>query len=601
MSRSLRLFAFLVSRTVVNALVKRVRRLKEPRYLVGLGFGILYFVTVFSRSGRRGGASAPAPPASMRDVMALISPALAAGILVLALLSWMFRKGSSSLGLSEAEVQFLFPAPLSRNAVIHFALLRPQLGLLFSAVLTTVLLRRNLGLGALRGSIGMWLLLATLHLHFLGMGFTKASWEALADVRRRVRVLATLAISLGALVALGVLLARVARDIQSSLDHGDIRSLSEVALSIGTSRAGRVLFTAVWPIRAVLAPLFAFDGASFLRSLPAALFVLLVHYVWVARTSVAFEESTVAHATRRARDRARRLEGRRAAAVPEGRRDIVPFALAPTGRPEIAIFWKNLLATARVRVRSLVLAALAGALILAAAAAWAARKPDLAAVPAASAPFIALTAFLVSSMLITTLRSDLRGDLEHAAEMKTWPVAPGWLAAGEIATPWLVSTLVLWAGILLGLATLAGAAVGSGLSRTGAGDGGTSFRVVLPIALGAALFLPALNGILLVLQNALVLAFPAWFPPGRKRAQGLEAMGTRLFTMLVLVLALVLALVPAAILVVPLALFGAKLLGPWLFAIGGFLGALPLLAEIAAGLSLLGQLFQKFDPAAEGG
>lgn len=594
MIQTFRLFGFLVSRTVANAFVRRLRRLKEPRYLVGLAFGIFYFTMMLARPGRRGGTTA-APPASIRDVVALLFPALALGIALLAVFSWMFRKGSSSLGISEAEVQFLFPAPLPRNAVVHYALLRPQLGLLFSAVLTTVLLRRNLGLGALRGSLGMWLLLTTLQLHSLGMGFTKASWETMAPARRRLRKTLTFAIGLGLLAVLGLLAAGMARDIQAALNHGEIRSLSELALTIGTGRAGSLLLGALWPVKAFLAPLFAIDVASFLRNLPAALVVVAIHYAWVVRTSVEFEEATVAHATQRAEQRARRAAGRMRAAPSEGRRDVVPFALAPTGRPEVAILWKNLLSSGRVPLRSLLLAALVAAGALFGAAAWTSRRPDLAAVPAAAVPIIGITALFASTLMISTMRADLRGDLEHAAELKSWPIAPGWLVAGELSAPWLASTLVLWAGILFGLAVLVGARIGSGTPV----DLQLSLRVAFPVALGAVFLLPALTGVYLVFQNALVLAFPAWFPPGRKRAQGLEATGLRLFTMFVLTLGLLVALVPAAILVAPIAVFGAPLLGPWRFAIAGFVGAIPLFVEMAVGVSLLGQLFRKFDPAVE--
>jgi len=112
-----------------------------------------------------------------------------------------------------------------------------------------------------------------------------------------------------------------------------------------------------------------------------------------------------------------------------------------------------------------------------------------------------------------------------------------------------------------------------------------------------SVFLPSLVALALVVQNASVLAFPAWFPAGRKRAVGLEQSGLRMLSFFGTSLVLALALVPAALLAGPLIFFTFRPLGFWSLPIAAVFAALPVLAEAAGGVFLLARLFERFDPA----
>jgi hypothetical protein len=124
---------------------------------------------------------------------------------------------------------------------------------------------------------------------------------------------------------------------------------------------------------------------------------------------------------------------------------------------------------------------------------------------------------------------------------------------------------------------------------------------LVPVALAVAIFLPALVVAALVVQNASVLAFPAWFPAGRKRAVGLEQTGLRMLSFLGTSLVLGLALIPAALLAVPLIFFAFEPLGLWCLPLAALLASLPVLAEAAAGVFLLARLFERFDPSRDAG
>ena len=56
----------------------------------------------------------------------------ALALFVIVLLAWIIPHERAALTFTEAEVAFLFPAPVSRRTLIHFKLLRSQLRIFFS-------------------------------------------------------------------------------------------------------------------------------------------------------------------------------------------------------------------------------------------------------------------------------------------------------------------------------------------------------------------------------------------------------------------------------------------------------------------------------------
>ncbi len=199
-------------------------------------------------------------------------------------------------------------------------------------------------------------------------------------------------------------------------------------------------------------------------------------------------------------------------------------------------------------------------------------------------------------------RIDLRGDLEYATVLKTWPLRAERLVLAELGAPAAVAVLTGWGGIVFALAIAAGraaraAVLGAPPASLPVPIPFLRFDALVPVALTIAVFLPVLVVAALVVQNASVLAFPAWFPSGRKRAVGLEQAGLRMLSFLGTSLALGLALIPAALLAGPLIFFTFRPLGLWCLPLAAVLAALPVLAEAAAGVFLLARLFERFDPA----
>jgi len=75
---------------------------------------------------------------------------------------------------AEAEVQFLFPAPVSRRALLLHRLLRSQIGILFGVVVFGLTVPSLSGFERLGLGVAMWLLFLTGKVYFTGVSLTRA-------------------------------------------------------------------------------------------------------------------------------------------------------------------------------------------------------------------------------------------------------------------------------------------------------------------------------------------------------------------------------------------------------------------------------------------
>ena len=153
---------------------------------------------MFVSHGRAGAAAAavalPADPLLYQSLGALI-------LFVIVFLAWIIPRKRAALAFTEAEVAFLFPAPVTRRALIHFKLLRSQLRIFFSVLFLTLVSRRfGSGGKALIHLAGWWIILSTLNLHFLGSSFalTRLLDRGIANWQRRLGVLAVVLLAFGA-------------------------------------------------------------------------------------------------------------------------------------------------------------------------------------------------------------------------------------------------------------------------------------------------------------------------------------------------------------------------------------------------------------------
>lgn len=555
-----------------------MRRLRQVRYAVPFAVGVAY-ILLFWQPWNRGRILEVGPARLLADPEMAGAAQVGAALLITqyALVVWLWPRRRPALEFSEAEVAFLFPAPLTRRQVVNYGLLRSQFGLLFAALMVDVLALRHLVPSFLQGLLGLWIAFSTMQMYSYGVKILRSS------LRRHGRSgLRHAWPALLLLVVVGVAVALwwwrwLRPPTPAERDGGKAVALYLVAMA----DAGPMRYL-LWPARALARPALVTGGpVALLGSLIPALAMLAASYVWVIRSDFAFEEASAERAARRAARRANRRGRRpRYERVREGARR-PPFPLATAGRPEIALLWKNLIATGRfITVRR----AAGLAVVLPLLASWLVTgRGDLAIAIGALAQGFTWMLFLIGPVLA---RSDLRTDLAHATVLKGWPL-PGWsLVLGEALAPTL---LVSYAQILLfgtSVILLAPSFAPAVLDRG------------LLVASLAILALP-LNLLSTLVQALTVLLFPSWMTLGPNRPRGLEAFGQRLLAMVMRLLVLALVFLPTAAILAILVFLGRPFLGAAAFPIAAAVAVLPAVAEAAALLWFLGRRFERFDPAGE--
>ena len=556
--KSMAVLLFITTATLRNLLRRQLMRLRQPRYLAASAMGFFYLWSIFARHGFR---------PSRGFTLSVESTVLGAGMLALFLLivlwTWTFGGDEASLTFSEAEIQFLFPAPLSRSALVHYKLARTLFFSAFTALFLTWGLGNRIGAPNVRFFFGAWMGVATLGLHNISASLTRGSLlehGVAGGARRLIALLVPAAIVGAAAYTLyAVPFPGTAPEVQgwflNAFGTGPLHWVSA-------------------PIRPAIEVALALPGSTLPVSLGFALLSLGGHYLWALTTDSNFQEASIAAAERRGK----RLEARRRGQLPL-RAAKAPWQLAPQGNPIVALLWKNL--TAGVRLLSLRLG-IAFALLAALAIVQVVMTTgDERRVIAAGCLVILAGYFTLFGTQV--YRIDFRLDLPNVDMLRTLPLRGWQVAAGEVLAPAIVVALAQWCCLLVATLVIPSSTLAF------AGRTGT--------ALALALLLPPVNLCLVIIQNMGVLLFPGWVQAGVQGPRGIEAMGQRMLTLIGTLLAAAIGLVPAGIVAVGIFALTAVFAGwgPLAVVLGAAAGALVLMVEAAFGVLFLGRTFERFD------
>ena len=567
-----------------NALVQRVRRLRQPKYLLGALAGAAYFwFFVFHRvfSGPGAAAAMPALPGEWTPLLVQLASAL---LFTVVALGWLWPNSRAALQFTEAQVAFLFPAPVSRRALIQAQLLRAQLGILVSAFFLTLFFGRGRGLGgnALTHAAGWWLVLSTLNLHFLGASFARERLLArgVTPLRRRLLVGAVL-LAVGAVCAYGL------RQTVVLPTEADLTGLPAVRAYAGRTLGSTPLSWVLAPFAVVVRPYLAPTTWDFFRALGPGLLLLAAHYFWVVRSEVAFEEASLALSAKRAARVAALREGRwRSRQLPTKPR-AEPFRLAATGWVPLAYLWKSLIALGSFfRFRTWLIAS-----VVAVAGMWwlgadPGRAP-LQKVFGGMALGLGAWLFLFGQLF---MRRTLGQTLLSLDLTKAYPLAGWQIVLGELLTPMVLLTFVEWFLLLV-------AVLGLGSSRQ---DLLLTALLGAAGAIGVALLTPPLCGLMMCIPYAGMLFFPAWAQAANSAGGGVEVLGQRLIFMAGYLLVLVTALLPAAAAGAVVFIIANWLLGQTVaLLLTALVAALVLGGELAAAVWWLGEKLERFDLSTE--
>jgi ABC-2 type transport system permease protein len=516
---------YIIVCTARNRVRMRLRRLREPRYLVGAIVGAAYvYFSFFARmrarrvgDGRRRSAASGAPAAMLAALRGTGPSLVGVGLLVVSALAWVLPFDSGLLDFSPAEVQFLFPAPVSRRALLIHRMLRSQIGLLFGGVVMALAVPSVSVFGRVRAGIAMWLLLSIGKVYFTGVSLARTRL-ATRDSRAQRAAWLPLAV-------IGAAVVVVSRALFGVVTAAPIAGLQDVLLRFGAATSTGVARVVLWPFAAIARPFFTGEAGEYAIALAMSSVVLAAIVVWVLRIDAAFEDAAATAAERKAAAAASRGPSYRA------RRSSMTLALR--GRPESLFAWKAATQTLRVVDRAVAARLVAVVIALTAMSAAFGRANGLATLVGSFA--MVATAFLVL-MAPQVLRVDLRDDLQHLELLKTWPVAAPALIRGELLWPALLLTTASWA--TLTVAELLAAS--TPLARV-------SVAWRLSAGAAAAVLAPALVAAQLTIQNAAAVLFPAWVPLGHQRPRGLDAMGQRLIMLGATWLLLIVTVLPGAI------------------------------------------------------
>ena len=572
-------FAYLTGVSIRNRFRSMAKQIRNPRYAFALIVGIAYiWYFLFNRtqmpSDRSGG-----PFASIAvELLASV------GLFILFMRWWLFGNDKSALAFTPAEVQFLFPAPVTRQALIQFKLLRGQIAIIINAILWVLIFGRGgTELSPVLRAISIWALFTIFMLHRLGATIvrTAALQHGKSGAKRNIIALALFG------VAAIALLWTVAQAYPAVVAAAGFRARIDVVTATLQQPIPNALLA---PFRLLLAPSFAHTPLEWMKGFLPVLVIVVLHYIWVVRTELAFEDAAVEASAERAK-RIEAMRARRAGGVKPvkaGNRSWIP--LAPTGHPAVAILWKNILAFSRtsgqqsapviiVSVTFGVMAAIIG-------------SSGEAAIGLVIG-FMAL-GFGVLSILLggRFVRLDLRQDLLHLRLLRTYPVEGSALVAAEVAGSTIVLTLIQMALFTFGHVMLLS-------SNEIPFEPSTRWLILLLLPFA----LIVLNAASVTIQNAAALLFPAWVQIGQAKSGGVEVLGQAILTTFASVIVLALALLPAGIMAVAVFagiqyVYGDALVAAAIAAI--VVGLITLAFEVAMSMTLLGEVFERGEMVSAG-
>lgn len=554
-----------------NRVMRRLRRLKQPRYAIALLVGLGYYALLFLPRGGSGGLGDPEIELAAR----------AAGpLLIFAYLAWIWlRPGPAwALALSPAESQFLLGGPAPRAAVLRYRLARGQLGILFSAALFTLL--------AVGGSlspplrfIAMWTFFTTLQLHRAGAALVHAGAEA-SSARSKLARITPVIVFIAAGLSLAITIALGAGQLMQAAATGPAAFFRDFVDLLDRPSARYVLL----PIKLAMAPLTA-ANAEWPRAILGGVGVLALNYLWVTRTDAAFEEAAAEAGRRRAAfaraARAGRATRRRS---PGDRKRFrrTPLPLAADGPPSVALVWKNGVTAIRGLGRlvfPLVFVMLVPIVIVLASAG--SRFP----ITGMIAILALLGAAFVTAMGPVAVSNDLRRDLANLGVLRSLPLPGRTIVVAEVAAaavPLVAAETVLIVTAFLGVAVA---------QLAGGGWSGTAPTLVAA-GIGLAM-LPPVTMLGVAIQNGVALAFPAWIRPDTNRDSGIEFIGAQMLRLIGSLAVLAVALLGAGLLAALIWFAYASRLGTWAFAPAGIAAVGVLWLQVTLLVKWLGRLFER--------
>jgi ABC-2 type transport system permease protein len=551
--------SFLLISGSINRTLLRIKRLRRPKYLVSALAGVLYLYFVFISHPFFPKSDLPRAPVRPEVDYGMLETVFALLLLAILIYPWIFRRARTFL-FTGSEIQFLFPAPVSRRALIHYRLLKAQPGIVLGIAISFLILDQ--------GSLfphtsfllaALWIVYTFLSTYKVLILLVQADLDRRGSSPRRRQA-----------VALGIMLLCVCA---VSLWAGFFTPPHRLTGS------GPVYYLLL-PLRLLIRPAFASGWISFAARFIPAFLILGVAFLFASCKGAKCRDAALMDAAT--------LPDK----IPSGgaRRSGKPvkllrltFHLSPLGSPMIAIFWKNLASAVGLRMHR-TLAALVAIVIMAFLFAGAAGEQGIMMIGAVAGSLAIFLTFLGPVIF----RDDLRDDLPQIGLLKSYPV-PGWaLILGEVLAPWSMLVFLEWVLVLVAAFTLHDIE-----------EVPLTYSGRLALGMAAIVLFPCLTLVGILFQNAAALLLPGWVQLGNSQQRGIEAMGQRLTSSAATLLSLLIAAIPASVCFYGIFAYGYKTVGMAAIPAGAIAAGAILLLEAGLGIWALGRLFDRFDAATE--
>jgi len=556
--------------TLKNRTLQRLRRLREPRYLIGAIAGAAYFwFFIFRRSmaAHNSGSNPKLIIMKTLSVSPVVADCAAVILLLLMITAWALPADSGGLEFTETEIAFLFPAPLRRRDILLYKIVRAQPQALFSALIMTVLGWWRNGL-----FVGVWSAISV-----LGVYFTLVS---LGRARLRLMHVGFLARLAGVAVIVAGLVW-IAKSELSAINFRTLKNAPQVMNALSVPFHKPLIRTILFIPRLIASAAIPPSFAMLAISVPIVLALGVGFFFVAAGLNVSFEEASIAASQKKA-NRQQRVQGQRAGTFVMFRRAPAPFKLGETGPIETAVVWKNMIALVRNSIAWVVVFAAVLAFMLGVAL-W---SRETTAYTAIGSMLMFMSCFF-PLMGPNVFSNDLRLDMPRLEVLKSYPITGERLIAAEIASPLLVISI-----LEMLFATSASIMMGMGDANKF-----TKFIATPQFIVAVLLLTLPICAVQLVIRNAIPVLFPAWAMRSKDEPRGFVAMGQRIVTLAGNLIVLAVALIPAAIVFLPSLWIAFKFFAgnPAFVAVATMPAVAVLLTEVWMGIKALGAQFEKLD------
>jgi hypothetical protein len=463
---------------------------------------------------------------------------------------WAWPSSEAGIAMSESEMQILFSSPLRRRDILLYRFFRSQLALLISAVMTAIFGTAS------RNFIGMWFFFAALSLYMTMV-------QQLRAKLKQYRI--------GFPIRLVVVVAIIGGAAWWAVKQGTFQTpLIQALIFIPRFFATAALGDIPLPLR--------------LESIVIVIAIGIVSFFIAATVKVDFEEGSMILSQKKA-NAVTRQQSQQSGQWIAFKRMPPPFRLGDSGTPEIAIVWKNLIASLRIGMMPIIIMVCAMAFLIGESFFVSNLASD------AIGGLLLFMCAIVPLLSANIFSQDLRLDITRIEYLKTFPISGERVVAAEMTAPLIVMSLVEL--LFLTVTAIYFHTHGSMSKFAHHATPQNMFLVFI--------FTIPICAILTVMRNAAVLMFPSWIVRSREEPRGFVVTGQRLIVALGNLLVLGVALIPAAIVFLPALLIANKFFS----GSPGFLAmaTLPPLAIIAGevwvAVRWLGKYFDGFDASNE--